>query len=243
MSTGGTDLGSEHKVFPMPAEAEDIYRRYRPQVYKFLFRMSGDHYLADELTQETFLRAFAALPGFRGDALFSTWLYRIARNLFLTHCRRERRTLVEPAELVTSFLPGTPAAELPEEHALHSEQQELVQLALERMDERERTFIVLREISDLTYAEIAEIMGISLGAVKIGLHRARERFREVYRECLAGHERGRPGAAPARGRQEPVPSASHTRSAVGRVGQAPPTVSGHTASRGRRVAPEVMARG
>lgn len=238
MNTESKKPRGKLRTFPMPAEAEELYRRYQPQVYKFLFRMSGDHYLADELTQETFIRALAALPGFRGDALLSTWLYRIARNLFLTHCRQERRTVVEPAEVVTAFLGPHRAGELPEEYALHSEQQELVQLAIQRLDEREREFIVLREISGLTYAEIAEIMGISLGAVKIGLHRARQHFREVYRQCAAGYEH--PGAAP-----EP---SGHAQSAAPRAG-ARKEPEGRTpilcrAATGRRQAtPEVMTSG
>ena len=139
-----------------------------------------DRQVAEEVAQDVFIAAFRALPRFRGDAKFSTWLFRIAVN----HCknrrlykRRRRHDQHEPLEgqpredgperQLPSAAPGT-------DRALHrSEASSILQEALEHMDESYRTILVLRDIQGLPYEEISDILDLPRGTVKSRLHRAR----------------------------------------------------------------------
>lgn len=157
--------------------------RYERQVYNLALRYSGDVTEAFDLAQEAFLRAHQALASFRGDARFSTWLYRIATNVCLDELRRRRNrpelTLDEPlltsdGEAERQIADDSPG---PEQRLEQSELAEVVQREIASLSEEYRAVIVLRDLQDLTYEEISDILGVSLGTVKSRLHRARALLR------------------------------------------------------------------
>lgn len=152
-----------------PWALERFYTSYRDLVYSLCFRLTGSSEDAEDATQATFIRAFRDLPRFRGDSSLKTWVYRIALNEALG-LRRKQRDLLELTE--TSADVGDAAASVVEGVAVRS--------ALERLSEEHRIVLVLQFWEGLSGPEIAEVLGISLPAVKMRLHRARAEFRKSY---------------------------------------------------------------
>jgi RNA polymerase sigma-70 factor (ECF subfamily) len=149
-----------------------ILRWERP-IYALAYRTIGREEDARDVCQETFLRAFRALPGFRGQAKFSSWIYRIALNLCRDWIRRERRTgFVQPPEGVD--LMDLVAAEEPSESiedlVARKHQIQAIERAMALLPEEQRTAIVLKEYHGLTFQEIAELLGCPLSTVKTRLY-------------------------------------------------------------------------
>jgi RNA polymerase sigma-70 factor, ECF subfamily len=159
---------------------EQLYNDYRPAVMRYLLGMGGDPLLAEELAQETFVRAAASLLLFRGESTVGTWLFRIARNTYLSWAERQRDAEIDTDEF--QALPDERADGDPEAQLLASEQRATIRRALAMLPERRRTIVLLRDVQGLTYAEIAMVLGISIAAVKVNLHRARLAFRTIYEQ-------------------------------------------------------------
>lgn len=178
------DLVLRSKKGDMSAFGE-LVERYQSLVINFCYRMVGNREDAEDIAQETFLRAFAAIGRFQPRAKFSTWLLTIAKNLTLNLIRNERRRLkrvdstgspdesVPVVDLAPNGKPG------PDEVVLREERARYVRLALRDLSDTHRTIIVLRDFEGMAYEEIAGIMGCRKGTVKSRLSRARERLKEI----------------------------------------------------------------
>jgi RNA polymerase sigma-70 factor (ECF subfamily) len=146
------------------------------ETYTLALRLTGNEEDARDVTQEAYLRAYRGLDGFRGDARFSTWMYRITANAAATYLGRRRRHRHEP------LLAGEDVAD-PAHHAdpaLHADAGDLrdrVVAALDGLPPRLRAVVVLRDVYELPHEAIAEELGISENAAKVRLHRARHRLR------------------------------------------------------------------
>ncbi|MDW8052550.1 MAG: sigma-70 family RNA polymerase sigma factor [Armatimonadota bacterium] len=161
---------------------EALVATYERRIYNLLLRMVGDPEDAADLTQETFYRAYRVFHQFRGDAQPYTWLYRIAVNLasdYLEKRARVRRREVELAALEftnedepTGWDPPDTSAS-PEEQLLQQELVRKVQTLIQQMPPDYREIILLREYEEMSYEEIAEVLGISVEAVRSRLARAR----------------------------------------------------------------------
>lgn len=156
------------------AAVEEILTRYEPNIYRFGLRMCGNEDAAREVLQETLLAAFRYLPGFRGDAALSTWLYQIARSF----CIKERRGL-HP----THSIDEDGAAELvdptpqPDARAHAREIGEALSRAISVLPSEQREVLILRDVEGLSADEAAQVVGIEVGALKSRLHRARMALR------------------------------------------------------------------
>jgi RNA polymerase sigma-70 factor (ECF subfamily) len=145
----------------------ELVLRWERPIYALAYRTIGREEDARDVCQETFLRAFRALPGFRGQAKFSSWLYRIALNLCRDWVRRERRTpVVQPPEDVDLMDP----AESIEDLVARKDLARLVERAMACLPEDQRTAIVLKEYHGLTFQEIADLVGCPLSTVKTRLY-------------------------------------------------------------------------
>ena len=149
-----------------------ILRWERP-IYALAYRVIGRDEDARDVCQETFLRAFRALPGFKGQAKFSSWLYRIALNLCRDWIRRQKRTPVvampegvDIAELAAEQGP----VESIEDLVARKELSDTVAIAMRELPEEQRTAIVLKEYHGLTFQEIADLQGCPLSTVKTRLY-------------------------------------------------------------------------
>jgi RNA polymerase sigma-70 factor (ECF subfamily) len=152
-----------------------LVRAHQNEVYTLARRLVGDPHLAADIAQETLIRAWRALPRFRGDAALSTWLHRITVNTAWTHKKRARRHLVESideaAEIADTRGAGTPeiAGELLELRGR-------LRSALYELPASQRQVVILKDVYGWSHAEIASSMDISVTAAKVRLHRARARL-------------------------------------------------------------------
>lgn len=147
----------------------ELVRRHRSFVLALVYRLCGDATQAEDIAQDAFLRAWQALPGFRGQAAFRTWLYRIASNVALEQLRHAKPTV---------DIEGIPLAaqDTPEDDALHTEQCAEVQAAILQLPVQSRLVLILREYEGLSYKEIASTLDIPIGTVMSRLNYARQRL-------------------------------------------------------------------
>ncbi len=176
------------------AAYRELIRRYQRPVFSLLYRMVGDRELAEDLTQETFIKALNALASYRPEFKFSSWIFKIANNAAIDQLRRR--------EVPTLSIEGSPHASTPEaveatalqlgdsaESPLEAvEARELggqIEAAIARLRPEYRACILLRHVEGCAYEEIARILNLPLGTVKTYIHRARHELRQAL-----GHLRG-----------------------------------------------------
>jgi RNA polymerase sigma-70 factor (ECF subfamily) len=145
---------------------EELVRKHRLATYRVALRMLGDESDAEDATQDAFVQAWRNLGGFRADAAFPTWMYRIVTNRCLNMLRARRRTEPLPDDR------EAPASR-PDRIAEARWQVEDLKLAILRLTPEQRAPLVLRELQGCSYEEIAEALDVSISAVKSRLHRAR----------------------------------------------------------------------
>ena len=149
-----------------------LISRWERPIYALAYRVIGREEDARDVTQETFLRAFRGLSAFKGQAKFSSWLYRIALNLCRDWIRRKKRSpmaiLPEDVELEDLASDAGPT-ETVEDLVSRRELSELVEAAMARLPEEQRTAIILKEYHGMTFQEIADLQGCPLSTVKTRL--------------------------------------------------------------------------
>lgn len=160
------------------AALEELYRRHAPRVFAIARRIAGDEVLARDCSQETWLRVVRALPSFRGDASFSTWLHRIAANTSIEVARRHGRRGDRELPLADS---REPSAE-PRDPDLLLEQR--LEEALDRLPDGMRAVLVMHDVEGFTHAEIGHALGIAVGTSKSQLCRARAKLRSLLRPVV-----------------------------------------------------------
>lgn len=154
------------------AAFETLVRLHENRVYTLCRRMCRSEDDALEAAQDAFLSAWRGIGSFRGDAAFSTWLYRLAANACVDLLRRRRQETVSLDDDELGYDPPDPAP-TPEQAAERAETRALVREGLAELPQDYREVLVLRELQGLTYAEIAETTGLELGTVKSRISRAR----------------------------------------------------------------------
>lgn len=157
---------------------EELVRRTHASTYTLARRLVTDEDDAREVTQEAYLRAFRSIRKFRGDAQFSTWMYRITANCASTHLGRRRRDRHDELDEDLTVVDLHPDRD-PGLAADATMLRERVDAAIADLPARLRAVVVLRDLYDLNHAEIADELGISESAAKVRLHRARRRLRSV----------------------------------------------------------------
>jgi RNA polymerase sigma-70 factor (ECF subfamily) len=173
----------------------DLVKQYERRVFSLLVRMLGRRDEAEDLAQEVFVQVFKAIGTFRGDAKLSTWIFRIAVNLsknrvkYLSRRPGEARREIElePAAERSALdgAKGTTVGTVAQPDDALSQRQlgRIVEQAIARLEPEFREVLVLRDVEDLSYEEIAEITGLADGTVKSRLHRARAQLREAVEQA------------------------------------------------------------
>ena len=146
-------------------------------MYTLAYRLTGDEEDARDVLQDAYLRAYRGLPRFRGEAQFSTWMYRITANCSSTYLGKRARAHHDQLDDETSIVDVQPAHD-PELRAAATFDREWVARAVQELPPRLRAVVVLRDVYDLPHEAIAAELGISEAAAKVRLHRARRRLRE-----------------------------------------------------------------
>ena len=167
-----------------------LVNKYQRKLGRLLSRFIRDPSEVEDVTQEAFIKAYRALPGFRGDSAFYTWLYRIGINTAKNHLvamgRRAPTSTGLDAEEAESLESGTQLRDLntPENQLMSKQVGETVNQTLQELPEELRTAITLREIEGLSYEEIATVMNCPVGTVRSRIFRAREAVAEKLRPLL-----------------------------------------------------------
>jgi RNA polymerase sigma-70 factor (ECF subfamily) len=154
-----------------PAAFEALVIAHQHRVFGVALRMLGNRAEAEEIAQETFLRAHGALAEFRGEARLSTWLYAIASRLCLNRLASSERRMARAGEETLLRLPSGHAN--PVDELERGELEAALHRAIAELPEERRIVVVLRDLEGLSYEEIAETLSVELGTVRSRLHRAR----------------------------------------------------------------------
>ncbi|SCY90622.1 RNA polymerase sigma factor [Alkaliphilus peptidifermentans] len=156
-----------------------LYQKYKEPIFSYIYYLSGNRTISEEICQEVFLKVYLHIDNFQGRSSFKTWLYRIAKNTYLNFIKK-RENVVFSKDVGQLDEKLIDSSYTPEDHLLNVEINEMIQSALKEMGEKYRTFIILRDIQQLTYQEISEITETNLNSVKVTIYRAREEFRKIY---------------------------------------------------------------
>ena len=175
----------------------ELLERFRRPVFSLIYRMIGDREQAEDLAQESFVKAFNNLDSYNPKYRFSSWLFKIANNHAIDHLRRAKLSTVSihgsphaadaEREEETRIVLETPD-ESPEEEILALELGGEIEEAIRQLRSEYRTAVILRHIESRPYEEIAEIMDVPIGTVKTFLHRARGELREALAHLRAQDE-------------------------------------------------------
>lgn len=170
-----------------PKAFEEMVRETHRRAFTLAYRLVGDRQEAQDVTQEAYLRVFRSLRGFREEARFETWLYRIVTNTAMTHLSKRGRFGDLVAEPEDEFQAPDEGRERDPEQIVERDE---LKRALATLSPALRTVMVLKDMYGLSCQEIGDELGITEGAVKVRLHRARKRMKDaIYgQEERAGHE-------------------------------------------------------
>ncbi len=172
---------------------DDIVRRYQDRLFNFCLRYTGNPADAEEIVQETFLKAYRALKRFRGDSKFSTWLFQISKNLCINRFHRKRRRMENRhVSIQETNDDQSPVYQLesddpsPQDNVLQNELNEQLAQAISELDSHYRAALVLRDVEGLDYSEISSILKVPVGTVKSRIHRGRTELQKILAPVLDG---------------------------------------------------------
>ena len=168
---------------------EALVKRHRNKVTTNCRYISGSSSDAEDLAQEVFLKAFFALKGFEGRALFRTWLQRIKVNHCLNHVKRKAgKSFVPVEDLEIVGAEEIRVAPQAESHVRSRNQRERIEQALEALNDTLRIPLIMRDMDQLSYQEIADELDLKLSAVKMRIKRGRQEFQRIYTELEQGNQ-------------------------------------------------------
>lgn len=162
----------------------ELVERYEKRVFNFAYRMSGNYDDANDVSQEAFIRVFNSINTFRGDANFTTWLYRIVTNVYLDERKKQKSHLhtsledyieLEENTVTRQIEDGNPT---PDRMVEAGERNDLMNNAIQQLPEYQRIMVILYHTQNKSYDEIAQIMKLPIGTVKSRLNRARIALKE-----------------------------------------------------------------
>jgi RNA polymerase sigma-70 factor (ECF subfamily) len=184
-------------VADKPPSVEEVFRQFAPRIFHLARRILGNETDAQDVTQDVMVQVLRKLDTFRGESAFPTWLHRVTVNAALAHRRkkanRHEASSPEPVDQMTGedhhHGPLRPWAARPEDAILDAERQKQVEAAIAELPDMYREVFVLADVEQMSNAEIAEILSVSVAAVKSRLHRARlmmrDRLAPYFEEAVA----------------------------------------------------------
>lgn len=161
---------------------DQLVIKYQARAYQFAYRLTGNSDDASDLVAEAFVRVYTALPRFRKDSQFTTWLFRIVTNCFLDQKKKQSRrptTQLDDARIDADAHSTIVDQESPVESSERAEREQVMQNAISELPESQRAMIVMFHVENLSYEDIAAAMDMPIGTVKSRLNRARLALREI----------------------------------------------------------------
>ena len=158
-----------------------IYENYTGQILQTAHSLARNHMDAEDIAQDVFIQVFESLGKFRFESKLSTWLYRIAVNRSINHCKSPRGRAIKVDIESWKQQEVAQSPEMPQQQLLEEQEQlELLHRAIDRLPENQRTALILNKYEELSYKEIAEIMGTSLSSVESLLFRAKNNLEKIF---------------------------------------------------------------
>ena len=161
-----------------------VVNRYKHRLTRLAWSVVHNEDDAMDVVQEAFIKVYKKLHAFRGSSKLYTWLYRIVMNHSIDYVRRRPSAVIMPSDDLPHELADTDKSTRPDEHALNVELRERIFQAVDKLPEKQKKTILLREVEDLSYNEIAEIMNCSVGTIMSRLYYGRERLRALLEPYL-----------------------------------------------------------
>ncbi|MCP4582632.1 MAG: sigma-70 family RNA polymerase sigma factor [candidate division Zixibacteria bacterium] len=161
---------------------EVLVNKYQKKIYFLALRMTKNHDVADELAQESFVRAYMSLSGFQTGRSFYTWLYRIAVNQVLNYLKHKSFTVSLDSPSGRTYLESIPHSPDQLSRLVNQEQMEVFQAALDKLPSPQKTIFLLKTYEEFSYEEISKIVGCSVGTVMSRLFRARAKLRNALKQ-------------------------------------------------------------
>ncbi|MUK90639.1 sigma-70 family RNA polymerase sigma factor [Ornithinibacillus sp. L9] len=158
-------------------EFKQLYTKYEKQIYKYLFYLSRDKFIAEELTQETFFQVLTSIHRFKGHSKISTWLYQIAKYTFFNYLKKNEK--VEPVADLNSFQKENSNQETPENIYEKKEESIHVLHALKKLKPSQQEIIILRFYNELSFKEIGEIFNQSDTWARVNFYRAKNKLSAI----------------------------------------------------------------
>lgn len=155
-----------------------LYRLYAKQLYNYLFYLTNDHSLTEELVQETFYQAFQSIHRFKGKSTIKTWLYKISKNVYYRHLRKNKVHLNEFDEDSVNVADFS----TPEKIWEQAEQEKALHLAIQQLKEPYKQVVILRSFNDLSFKEIGIIFDESENWARVTFHRGKQKLREILKK-------------------------------------------------------------
>lgn len=163
---------------------EMLVKKYQRGIYRLAYRMTHDHFTADELALETFVRAYKALPRFRKGANFFNWIYTIGMRLSLNYLKKQKRTVDGDPEVMDAVTHRDQHNDDMLERVIAKETALKIRQAIERLPEKLKMVLLLRIDEEMSYSEIAEVLKVPTGTVMSRLNRAREQLKTSLADYL-----------------------------------------------------------
>ncbi|OGC94686.1 MAG: hypothetical protein A2W25_15820 [candidate division Zixibacteria bacterium RBG_16_53_22] len=168
---------------------EKLVEKYMKRIYYLAYRMTRNHDSADELAQESFVKAYQALGSFKPGYNFYTWIYRICVNLSINFLKKERHTVSADQLREIDLLPETTAGLDQLERMIASEQASIVRKALDTLPPDQRSAFILKTYDNMSYDQIAEVMECSMGTVMSRIFRARQKLKNALKAAEAERDK------------------------------------------------------
>ena len=159
----------------------EVFERYHRKVYRVAYGVLRQREEALDIVQEVFIKLFRSIKNFKGESRLSTYLHRMAVNTAIDHVRKAGKPIISSLEEKEGFQPAEAAENRPDRIFLYKELEGKVNEALSEIPVDQRTALVLREVEGLSYQEIAESMGCSMGTVMSRLHYGRKRLQDLLK--------------------------------------------------------------
>lgn len=164
----------EHEV-----SFEQVISDNEDKILNLIYGMTGDYHLSQDLTQETFIKAFKSLNGFNGKSKISTWLYRIAVNLTIDHKRKKCVQVEKAGNEIDMSVPDTKTGADPDSQCQKKAVKDILFQAISKLPDQQREVFILRELNGCSTKEVAEILSVTSEIVKWRLHKARSTLRKT----------------------------------------------------------------
>jgi RNA polymerase sigma-70 factor (ECF subfamily) len=163
---------------------EEVFSRYHDKIYRVAYGVVTNREDALDIVQEVFVNVFRSIKNFKGKSNLYTYIYRMTMNTAIDYSRKVKRFPTSSIDEEGGFQPSDGAEKRPDSILLDKELDEKLNAAMAKLSEDQKSAIIFRELEGLSYHEMAEVMGCSIGTVMSRLHYARKRMREILKDYL-----------------------------------------------------------